>query len=77
MKKIFFIAAFTVSGLVMVSCDADSIDNTTAQAKEFAIKKENLKSMENDSVSVLKISTVNANLDPGDEIIIITPPKKP
>ena len=76
MKKIFFIAAFAVSGLVMVSCDADAVDSTMALSKEFAIKKENLKSMENDSVSVLKISTVNANLDPGDEIIIITPPKK-
>ncbi|WP_016990232.1 hypothetical protein [Flavobacterium sp. ACAM 123] len=77
MKKIFFIAAFAVSGLVMGSCDADAIDSTTAQSKEFAIQKENLKSMERDSISVLNTSTVNASEDPGDEIIIITPPKKP
>ncbi|MBG6062231.1 hypothetical protein IWX83_002027 [Flavobacterium sp. CG_9.1] len=77
MKKIFFIAAFTVSGLVMVSCDADAIDSTTAQSKEFAIQKEKLKSMENDSISIVNTSTVNASEGPGDEIIIITPPKNP
>jgi hypothetical protein len=77
MKKIFFIAAFAVSGLVMISCDADAIDSTTSQAKEFAIQKENPKSMENGSISVLNTSTATANGGPGDEIIIITPPKKP
>ncbi|OAB25199.1 hypothetical protein SAMN05444395_101154 [Flavobacterium fryxellicola] len=77
MKKIFFIAAFAVSGLVIVSCDADAIDSTTAQSKEFAIQKENLKSMENDSISIVNTSTVNASKGPGDEIIIITPPKNP
>jgi hypothetical protein len=75
MKKIFFIAAFAVSGLVMVSCDADAIDSTTSQAKEFAIKKENPKSMENGSISVLNTSTASANGGPGDDVIIIHPPK--
>jgi hypothetical protein len=75
MKKIFFIAAFAVSGLVMVSCDADAIDSTTSQAKEFAIKKENPKSMENGSISVLNTSTAIANGGPGDDVIIIHPPK--
>lgn len=75
MKKIFFTAAFAVSGLVMVSCDADAIDSTTSQAKEFAIQKENPKSMENGSISVLNTSTASANGGPGDDVIIIHPPK--
>jgi hypothetical protein len=76
MKKIFFIAAFAVSGLVMmVSCDADAIDSATSQAKEFAIQKENPKSMENGSISILNTSTASANEGPGDDVIIIHPPK--
>ena len=75
MKKIFFTAAFAVSGLVMVSCDADAIDSTTSQAKELAIQKENPKSMENGSISVLNTSTATANGGPGDDVIIIHPPK--
>lgn len=75
MKKIFFTAAFAVSGLVIVSCDADAIDSTTSQAKEFAIQKENPKSMENGSISVLNTSTAGANGGPGDDVIIIHPPK--
>lgn len=77
MKKIFFAAALAVFGLVMVSCDTDAIDSTTSQSKEFSIQKENLKSMENTSISIVNTSTVNASEDPGDEIIIITPPKNP
>jgi hypothetical protein len=75
MKKIFFIAAFAVSGLVMVSCDADAVDSTTAQSKEFAIQKETLKSMEKDSISVLNTNTASASEGPGDDVIIIHPPK--
>ena len=75
MKKIFFTAAFAVSGLVIVSCDADAIDSTTSQAKEFAIQKENPKSVENSSISVLNTSTASANGGPGDDVIIIHPPK--
>ncbi|SDG94597.1 hypothetical protein SAMN04488062_103166 [Flavobacterium omnivorum] len=75
MKKIFFTAAFAVSGLVMVSCDADAIDSTTSQAKEYAIQKENPKSMGNGSISILNTSTASANGGPGDDVIIIHPPK--
>lgn len=75
MKKIFFIAAFAVSSLVMVSCEADAIDSTTSQAKEFGIPKENLKSMDHGSNSVLTTSTANAKGGPGDDVIIIHPPK--
>ena len=75
MKKIFFIAAFAVSGLVIVSCDADAIDSTTSQAKEYTIQKENPKSMGNGSISILNTSTASANGGPGDDVIIIHPPK--
>ena len=49
MKKIFFIAAVAVSGLVMVSCDADEIDSASAQAKDFGVQKKGLEFNESHS----------------------------
>lgn len=78
MKKIFFIAAMVVvSGLVMVSCDADAIDSATPQAKDFGVQKEGLKFNESDTSPLSNTSTPMATEGPGDEIIIITPPKNP
>jgi hypothetical protein len=76
MKKIFFTAAIAVSGLVMVSCDAEAIDSTTPQAKDFRVQKKELKFNESDTSSLSNTSSPMANDGPGDEIIIITPPKK-
>lgn len=73
MKKIFFIAALAVSGLVMVSCDADMVERATPQSKGFSTQKENLKPTD----TLVKTSPTCASDGPGDEIIIITPPKKP
>lgn len=77
MKKIFFTAAIAVSGLVMVSCDADAIDSATTQSKEFETRKENLKSKDNSAISLPNISADAESEGPGDDVIIITPPKKP
>ena len=77
MKKIFFTAAMAVSGLVMVSCDADALDSTTSQAKDFGVQKTGLKFNESDTSPLSNTSSPVANEGPGDEIIIITPPKKP
>ncbi|MFV8347687.1 hypothetical protein [Flavobacterium sp. ZB4P13] len=77
MKKIFFTAAIAVSGLVMVSCDADAIDSTTPQAKDFGVQKNDLKFNESYTSPLSNTSSPMASDGPGDEVIIITPPKKP
>lgn len=77
MKKIFFIAAIALSGLVMVSCDADAIDSSTPQSKDFGVQKKDLKSNNTITSPLSTTSTLMASEGPGDEIIIITPPKNP
>jgi hypothetical protein len=77
MKKIFFTAAVAVSGLVMVSCEADAIDSAIPQAKNFRVQKKGLEFNERDTIALFNTSTPMASEGPGDEIIIITPPKKP
>ena len=77
MKKIFFTAAMAVSGLVMLSCEADAIDNAIPQAKNFRAQKNGLEFKERDTIPLFDTSTPMATTGPGDEIIIITPPKKP
>ena len=77
MKKIFFIAAVAVSGLVMVSCDAHSIDSAAPQANDFGAQRKGLKFNESDTSPLSNTSSPMATEGPGDEIIIITPPKKP
>lgn len=77
MKKIFFTAAMAVSGLVMVSCDADAIDSASIQAKDLGVQKTGLKFNESYTSPLSNTSTPMASDGPGDEIIIITPPKKP
>jgi hypothetical protein len=66
MKKIFFVATVVVSSLVMVSCDAEAIEGSTPQSKE------------NNTIPFVSSSTANASEDgPGNEVIIVTPPKNP
>jgi hypothetical protein len=76
MKKFFFTAAVAVSGLVMVSCEADAIDSTSPQAKDFEVQKKGLEFNKRDALPLFNSSTMMASEGPGDEIIIITPPKK-
>lgn len=77
MKKIFFTAAIAVTALVMVSCEADGIDSSTPQAKDFGVQKTGLKLNATGTSNLSSPSTLMANEGPGDEIIIITPPKNP
>ncbi|RTY79165.1 hypothetical protein EKL97_13065 [Flavobacterium sp. LS1P28] len=77
MKKIFFTAAMAVSGLVMVSCDADAIDSASAQAKDFGVQKTDQKFNQSYTSPLSNTSTPMASDGPGDDVIIITPPKKP
>jgi hypothetical protein len=77
MKKIFFTVAIAVTALVMVSCEADAIESSTPQAKDFGVQKTGLKFNETGTSSLSSPSTLMASEGPGDEIIIITPPKNP
>lgn len=77
MKKYFFTAAVAVLGLVMVSCEADAIDSAIPQAKIFRVQKKVLEFNERDTIPLFNTNTPMASEGPGDEIIIITPPKKP
>lgn len=77
MKKIFFTTAIAVTALVMVSCEADAIDSSISQAKDFGVQKTGLKLNETGASSLTSPSTLMASDGPGDEIIIITPPKNP
>jgi hypothetical protein len=77
MKKIFFTAAVVVSGLVMVSCEADAIHSAIPQAKDFRVQTKGLEFKETDTIPMLNISTSMTSDGPGDDVIIITPPKNP
>lgn len=77
MKKIFFTAAIAVTALVMVSCEADAIDSSTPQAKDFGVQKIGREFNETRTGSFSGTSTLMAADGPGDDVIIITPPKNP
>ena len=69
MKKILFTAAMAVSGLVMVSCEADAIDNAIPQAKNFRAQKTGVIFNGSYTVPLSNTSTPMATTGPGDEII--------
>ena len=77
MKKIFFTAAIAVTALVMVSCEADGIDSSSPQAKSSGVHKTGLNFNATGTSNLSNQSSIMASDGPGDEIIIITPPKKP
>ena len=77
MKKIFFTATIALSGLFMLSCEADAIDSSTAQANDFGIQKKGLKVNITGSNYLSGTGTIMAADGPGDDVIIITPPKNP
>jgi hypothetical protein len=69
MKKICLLAAFAVIGLAFVSCDADALTDTNNQIKQ--VHADDLGKTE-------PATSGNTGGDgPGDDVIIILPPKKP
>ncbi|MFV8341039.1 hypothetical protein [Flavobacterium sp. XS2P39] len=78
MKKNVFIAVFAVSGLVFVSCTADTegLENTTQNQKELVLsqEKDELFSREDDSITV---TIPDLPQGPGDDPIVVPPPPKP
>jgi hypothetical protein len=77
MKKIFFTAAIAVTALVMVSCEADGIDSLNPQTKDSGVQKTGLNFSAAGTNNLSSPSSLMVSDGPGDEIIIITPPKKP
>jgi hypothetical protein len=76
MKKFIFIAVLTATGLVFVSCSTDTaeFENESFKQKKVLLKQENLiYSRVEDSITT---SNLQATIDgPGDDLIIIKPPK--
>jgi len=72
MKNLIFIAVFTATGLVMVSCDKESLVDATPQVNKLEkVAKYNTFSREGDSIVIQTTTTPG----PGDDVVIITPPK--
>jgi len=72
MKKLVFIAVFTVTGLMVVSCDKESLVEATPQVNKLQkAKVENSFARQVDSIAVQTTTTPG----PGDDVVIITPPK--
>lgn len=53
------------------------VDSASAQAKDFGVRKTDHKFNESYTSPLSNTNTPMASDGPGDEIIIITPPKKP
>lgn len=79
MKKFIFIAVFTVSGLVFVSCSADTEgqENAIQNQKDLVLPKQNegLFSREGDSITTTTVPDLPEG--PGDDPIIVPLPPKP
>lgn len=69
MKKILLVAVFTAVGLNLVSCEADALTEASNQ----------MENVHTDDLggNPLVIGDDNDGEGPGDDVIIITPPKKP
>lgn len=75
MKKLLFIAVCTVSGLVMVSCDKESIESVAPIAGKLEKKgMYNAFAKQGDSIVVIP-TTTTTEPGPGDELVPIKPPK--
>ncbi|MGH2664871.1 hypothetical protein [Flavobacterium sp.] len=84
MKKLVFIAAFAISGIVLVSCDTEAVDgNSTPHFDKFTKQKE-IHSETGRATDSILTDTITANLEldppppppgPGDDLPPIKPPK--
>jgi hypothetical protein len=79
MNKFIFIAVFTVSGLVFVSCSADteSLENASQNQKILVSPKQNDRSFSREGDSVTTLTKPDLPEGPGDDPILIPPPPKP
>lgn len=80
MKKIVCIAVIAMSGIVLVSCDADGVESAAPQFNKKASEKEyyNLTSRTGDSIPVIDTLMTNIiNPGPGDDPIPVPPPPPP
>ncbi|MBU0942443.1 MAG: hypothetical protein K2Y30_01755 [Flavobacteriaceae bacterium] len=68
MKKIFFIAVAAIISSLILSCEAPAIEELNSQATTQVVKRESLNVNSTDPV---------ADDGPGDNVIVILPPKKP
>lgn len=76
MKKLIYVAVFTASGFVMVSCDADSMEDATGVAKVTTVSQEFMVAAKEGDTIILP-TTNDTDPGPGDDPIIVPPPPKP
>ena len=80
MKKIVCIAVIAMSGVALVSCDADGVESTASQFGKSSKQKEIRDSMRR-IVDSIPGDTINLLVvpppGPGDDPIIVPPPPKP
>lgn len=77
MKKLIYVAALAVSGLTVISCDAESIQNVT-KTSNAQIKQTNDFSLSAKVEDTIIVQTEPVEEPgPGDEVVPIKPPTKP
>ena len=77
MKKLIYVAVFTVSGLVMVSCDADSMEDATGAAPKVTTVSQEFMGTAKEGDTIILPTTNDTDPGPGDDPIIVPPPPKP
>ena len=77
MKKVIVIAVFAASGFLFISCstDREEVESATQKQNEVLFLKQNegLYSKKTDSIPITKNTSLTEG--PGDDPIIIPPPK--
>lgn len=75
MKKLLFIAICSVSGLVLVSCDKESLESVSLVTNKLEKKgMYNAFAKQGDTIVVMP-TTTTTEPGPGDEVVPIKPPK--
>lgn len=77
MKKLIYVAVFTVSGLVMVSCDADSMEDVAGAAPKATTVTQEFMVIAREGDTIFLPTTNDTDPGPGDDPIIVPPPPKP
>lgn len=75
MKKIIFAVLGTASGLLAMSCDVESLNDKSFRTNEVKAATENLDLQKSDSIP--QNSGTTSSDGPGDQTLIIIPPKRP
>ena len=76
MKKIISAVALTAAVVLTVSCEVESVSDSSISNKEFTVSNEIVEVQKADSIPQINFSSAVFGDNPGDEVLIIVPPKK-